>query len=188
MPLPIRVLLSVFSCFHNAAAWPAGVDDTACAAENLTPTQHAKLMQLVEANPVTIVAFKQPMRCTLAALARLDASTACYEDMRFRDEEYQFGQDSTISAPLWRYHVCQYPDNKVGGAQMHSYIWIGGQMHGNGFDLIGDRADSRLHGERWLSDADLQAKLAAAGAVHGCQRGRQQQIKSEVRRETRRKG
>ena len=66
------------------------------------------------------------MRCTTAALSRLDAATACYEDMRFDDAAYQFGEDATISAPLWRYHVCQYPENLVGGAQMHSFVWIGG--------------------------------------------------------------
>jgi hypothetical protein len=59
-------------------------------------------------------------------------------------------------------------------------------LHGNGFDLLGDRADPRLHAGRWLSDAALRGKLDAAGVQRGCQRGRQRLVKVEMRREQRR--
>ena len=52
-------------------------------------------------------------RCTNAAIGRLDAMGACYAQERFSDHAYSFGSDDSISEPLWKYHVCQYPDNKA---------------------------------------------------------------------------
>eukprot|EP01051_Picozoa_sp_SAG22_P021656 SAG22_NODE_4871_length_1146_cov_1.194842_2_plen_134_part_00 len=91
---------------------------------------------------------------------------------------------------LWRYHSCQYPANAVGGAQMHSYVYIGGVMHGNGFDLLDNRHDPRLHAGRWLSDDALQVKLAAAGASLGSDRSgeageRRPPAKAEMRQQRR---
>merc|ERR1712046_340101 len=101
-----------------------------------------------------------------------DKVGACYAQYRFQDDAYTFGRDDTILHPLWRYHVCQYPQNQVGGIQMHSYIWIGQRMHGNGFDLLEDHRDSRLRTERLLNDTLLRIKLVEASASLNCKQGR----------------
>jgi len=165
------------------AAWPVGVDDAACRQQHLPGTEYDDLQKFVEGNPVALLAYNVPMRCTLAAKDRFQAAGACFSEKSFADGNYRFGMDSSISNPIWLYHVCQYPDNKVGGAQMHSYVWIGGRMHGNGFDLLANQADGRLRRDRWLSQAALGAKLSAASADMSC--GHQAAFMSDDRRELR---
>jgi hypothetical protein len=158
----------VIALTPSCRAWPAGVDDTTCATLHLSDSEYAGLKAFVEANPVAIVALDSPMRCTIAARDRMRTLGACFDEMIFSDESYSFGVDATISAPLWKYHVCQYPDNKVGNAQMHSYVWIGGQMRGNGFDFLPSASDWRVHPGRFLTDAALSQELDGANASRAC--------------------
>jgi len=173
LPLLLSSLLLLFPAIQRASAWPIGVDDSHCR-HHLPASDYLELQRTVEGHPVAIYAVDRPMRCTVSALQRFDAAGACYALMMFTDEEYQFRMDETISHPLWRYHACAYPENIVGGMQMHSYVWIDGRMHGNGFDMLENRADRRLNSSRWLSAGDLERRLDDAGAARGCKHGVQQ--------------
>lgn len=164
------LVLALWPLCVSVRGWPQGVDDSRCAA-HLSLQEYAALKALVDANPVALVAMAMPMRCTIAATARLDALHACYAQRRFTDTNYKFGDDASISHPLWKYHVCQYPDNKVGSIQMHSYLWVGQQMYGNGFDLLTDKRDGRIQPGRWLSQDALSAKLEAAACARTCLHG-----------------
>eukprot|EP00928_Gymnodinium_smaydae_P034613 TRINITY_DN24491_c0_g1_i1.p1 TRINITY_DN24491_c0_g1~~TRINITY_DN24491_c0_g1_i1.p1 ORF type:complete len:189 (-),score=16.55 TRINITY_DN24491_c0_g1_i1:109-675(-) len=166
--LSVNSFLLLFHCFCGVVGWPTGVDDSECRRKHLTEEQYAELKRMIEDNPVAVVTLDRPMRCTNAALARLDEFGTCYLHKRFADEQYVFGRDSTISHPIWRYHTCQYPDNDVGGIQMHSYVWIGQKMHGNGFDLLADSRDSRLRSDRYLNDTRLVGLLDSARAQRNC--------------------
>ena len=84
-----------------SAAWPGAIDDSGCR-HHLSESEYQALQQTVESSPVVIYALEKPMRCTDAAVRRLDALGVCYEDVRFHDAEYRFGADASISAPLWR--------------------------------------------------------------------------------------
>ena len=68
----------------------------------LSTSELADTQALIDSTPVVIFALRQPMRCTLAATDALDARGACYTVRRFDDANYVFGNDGTISAPMWR--------------------------------------------------------------------------------------
>merc|ERR1711871_672211 len=102
--------------------------------------------QLIHTSPVALIAMKN-VRCTIAAQSRLEHANVCYKSRIFTDPD----------SKLWAYMKCLHPETN-----MHSYVYIGGEYHGDGFSLLQDNGDPRGAG---ISDADLHAKLEAAGAV-----------------------
>ena len=95
--------------------------------------------QLIHTSPVALIAMKN-VRCTIAAQSRLEHANVCYKSRIFTDPD----------SKLWAYMKCLHPETN-----MHSYVYIGGEDHGDGFSLLPDTGDSRGAG---ISDADLHAK------------------------------
>merc|ERR1712070_651514 len=122
----------------------------------LSARELSEVKQLIANTPIIIFALQQPMQCTIAAMDALNARSVCYTVQRFTDTQYQFGNDATISAPMWQYMKCKMPTRDM-QVEMHSYGFIGGEGVGHGFNL------ARL--------PDLDSRIAAAGAPRDCVNG-----------------
>jgi len=132
---------------------PPSPDTSGCDAL-LPPSRRAHIHSLITSKPVLLVGIPH-MRCTMAATERLESKGACFhwEEMSSSPED-----------EVWKYMQCLHPHEIVGGMQMHSYVYIGGDFLGNGFVLSAGGAPTAL------TDAALDAKLQAASADLACRR------------------
>lgn len=89
---------------------------------------------LIEAQPVTLVAIPN-MRCTLAAEAKLEQCgvTPTVEYFTPADISATWSNFQTADAK-WRYMDCRY-HTEQGGMTMHSWVFVDGQLLGDGFDI-----------------------------------------------------
>lgn len=113
--------------------------------------EYAALQNAVQSNAVVLagaVLGTQHYRCYVDAEQKLDHKKVCYKSV-------------DISDALWDYLKCLYPDERTSNGMMHSYLYIGGEMVGNGF-VVDPRMDTRY---TW---AALEQKMRAAGAQMNC--------------------
>ena len=110
----------------------------------LPASKIAEIDHAIATHPVTLLGMAH-MRCTDAALQRLEGASACVHTISWTE----------ASDPLWAYLQCKHPHEIVNGMQMHSYVYIGGSFVGNGFKLLPNA----------MGDADLAARLSAAGST-----------------------
>ena len=110
----------------------------------LPASRIAEIDHAIATHPVTLLGMAH-MRCTDAALQRLESASACVHTISWTD----------ASDPLWAYLQCKHPHEIVNGMQMHSYVYIGGEFVGNGFKLLPNA----------MGDADLATRLSAAGST-----------------------
>ena len=87
----------------------------------LPASRIAEIDHAIATHPVTLLGMAH-MRCTDAALQRLEGVSACVHTISWTD----------ASDPLWAYLQCKHPHEIVNGMQMHSYVYIGGSFVGNG--------------------------------------------------------
>merc|ERR550532_156105 len=114
--------------------------------------EYAALENAIREHPVVLagaVINEQHYRCYVDAERKLDNHKVCFHSV-------------DISDALWKYLQCLYPNERLSnGRMMHSYLYIGGNMVGNGF-VVDSQMDSRY---TW---AQLEAKMRAAGAEFSC--------------------
>ena len=115
-------------------------------------------------------ALKTNMKCTKAAMTKMNNLSISYLDQRFSDDSYMFGDDTTIANPIWKYHTCLF-NHITGGMHMHSYVWIRGELHGNGFTFstLPDDKLQELFGQ--CTDAEKAYVLSAVIQVRDSGRG-----------------
>ena len=90
---------------------------------------------LIETQPVVLVAIPN-MRCTIAALAKLEQCgvTPTVEYFTPVDISSSWSNFQTTDAK-WRYMDCRY-HTEQGGMTMHSWVFVDGQLLGDGFDIM----------------------------------------------------
>lgn len=122
-----------------------------CTAEKalVDPSRIAEMEEAIRTQPVTLLGMPH-MRCTDAAVARLEGAHACFHTISWTDP----------ADPLWTYLQCLHPHETVGTMQMHSYVYIGGQFVGNGFKLQPGA----------MSESELTTRLADAKAGRTCEK------------------
>ena len=122
-----------------------------CTAEKalVDPSRIAEMEEAIRTQPVTLLGMPH-MRCTDAAVARLEGTHACFHTISWTDP----------ADPLWTYLQCLHPHETVGTMQMHSYVYIGGQFVGNGFKLQPGA----------MSESELTTRLADAKAGRTCEK------------------
>ena len=128
------------------ASAPASSAPSSCA-RLLPAADIAAIERMIATEPVLVFGMKHT-RCLAAASERLEAAGAC-----FRWESWEVAE-----APLWAYMKCLHPNELVGGMEMHSYVYFGGEYIGNGFALM----------ESTMAEASLMSKLHAANAKLDC--------------------
>mmetsp|Transcript_26481 Transcript_26481/g.43432 ORF Transcript_26481/g.43432 Transcript_26481/m.43432 type:complete len:166 (-) Transcript_26481:75-572(-) len=76
------------------------------------------------------------MRCTIAGRARFQECGIELEEENFHpaDIASTWSDFHSTSDPTWKYMNCKYPVQE-GGMVMHSYVFVDGQLKGDGFDL-----------------------------------------------------
>ena len=131
-----------------SASQPSAAPSSECASLLLAERREA-IHAMIRSQPVVLIGMRH-MRCTNAASERLEAAGACFQ-LESWDEPTE---------PLWAYMKCLHPGELVGGMEMHSYVYVGGEYVGNGFALRPDE----------MSEASLTAKLRAADAQMTCSR------------------
>lgn len=112
-------------------------------------TSH-EIEALIKTHPVVLVAIPN-MRCTIAALAKLEQCgvTPTIEYFTPVDISSSWSNFQTTDAK-WRYMDCRY-HTEQGGMTMHSWMFVEGQLLGDGFDII-QRPCSDLAGSVGSSD------------------------------------
>lgn len=94
------------------------------------------------------------MRCTLAGLSKFQECNIAVKQELFspKDISSTWNNFAATSDPTWKYMNCKYPVSE-GGMTMHSYVFVGGQLKGDGFDTMSSdcsdlKTSMRLLGEQ----------------------------------------
>ena len=76
------------------------------------------------------------MRCTIAAQRKLAACAVNFKEHLFNPADISTSWSSFQTTDAqWRYMDCRY-HTEQNGMTMHSYVFIGGQLLGDGFDIM----------------------------------------------------
>mmetsp|Transcript_15723 Transcript_15723/g.33460 ORF Transcript_15723/g.33460 Transcript_15723/m.33460 type:complete len:694 (+) Transcript_15723:136-2217(+) len=150
-PLRAKLVNNAANGATNAFAATSPPPPAASACDSILPASRVSEINALIANKPVVMFGMPHMRCTMAAAERLERANACFHWEQWTD----------AADPIWTYFQCLHPHEIVGGMQMHSYVYIGGEYIGNGFKL-----DPRRNGA--LSDGLLSSKLAAAKAEFTC--------------------
>jgi len=115
-------------------------------------SEYQRLSQVVKSSPVVLAGAvyrgTQHYRCYDAAEEKLGEEGVCHETV-------------DISDALWNYLQCLYPNEKTNGRMMHSYLFINGDMVGNGF-VVDPYMDGRF---TW---PELKKNMEKANAQFTC--------------------
>ena len=123
----------------QAAAMPMAGVVSECSAGSCSDCLDAATAREIEAvvasEPVTLVAIPN-MRCTIAAQAKLERCgvTPAVEYFTPADISSSWSNFQTADAK-WRYMDCRY-HTEQGGMTMHSWVFVNGQLLGDGFDIM----------------------------------------------------
>ena len=104
-------------------------------ADCLDAATSRELEALITSEPVVLVAIPN-MRCTVAAQAKLSQCgiEAAVETFTPADIDQTWSNFQTEDAK-WRYMDCRY-HTEQGGMTMHSWVFVGGELLGDGFDIM----------------------------------------------------
>merc|ERR1719300_1644315 len=116
-------------------------------------SEYRALLTKVRSNPIVLAGAvygaSDHYRCYVVAEKILNEHKVCFETADISDE-------------LWSYLKCLYPKERVSsGMMMHSYLYIGGEMVGNGFVM------DRNYDQRYTWD-QLHSKMISSNAKFSC--------------------
>jgi len=117
----------------------------------LSAERIAEFDKMIADTPLLLLGISNA-RCTYAAEKRFRRLQYCFEKVALTDEE-------------WSYFKCKHPDEIVNGAQMHSYVYIGGNFLGNGFKFL-DPAEYQA--PFTLYNTDSLKQMATGANVQTC--------------------
>merc|ERR1719198_2395269 len=100
------------------------------------------------------------MRCTMAGHAKFSQCGIPLIEDHFTpsDISSSWADFSSTTDAIWKFMNCKYPVSE-GGMVMHSYVFVDGQLKGDGFDVSGqscsDLTPSAPTVSRSLAEADV---------------------------------
>eukprot|EP00747_Dinoflagellata_sp_TGD_P165558 gnl/TRDRNA2_/TRDRNA2_186984_c0_seq1.p1 gnl/TRDRNA2_/TRDRNA2_186984_c0~~gnl/TRDRNA2_/TRDRNA2_186984_c0_seq1.p1 ORF type:complete len:157 (+),score=34.81 gnl/TRDRNA2_/TRDRNA2_186984_c0_seq1:61-531(+) len=130
-----NVCFLAIACFPAALSMYADNSEQCLQQAGMSAAAATEIEDKIRATPVYMYAIPN-MRCTLSGQSKFRSCGIALQEDNFVPEDIAstWANFGATTDPTWKYMNCRYPVSQ-GGMVMHSYIFVDGQLKGDGFDV-----------------------------------------------------